>query len=156
MRRAVVLEMEITLKATMMIGQDMDLILPPIANQLATLLQTLPNHPGSKNETGPSGTGTTATGGSNLPPFSTISPCLLCCFYLLWLPLPPCGDSWALQPGQRVFFCRSCTFWRRKVNPFGCTSRSMKRAKKGKLSNNGKTVYSTNWLNCCNRAISLP
>lgn len=45
-RRAVVLEVGIVLKVTMMIGQDMALILPPIANQLATLQQTLPNLPG--------------------------------------------------------------------------------------------------------------
>lgn len=102
MRREVVLEVEIVLKVTMMIGQDMDLILPPIANQLATLQQTLPNLPESRNETGPSGTETTGTDGLNLPLFSTLSRSFLCCFYLLWLLLPPCGDSRAIQPGRRV------------------------------------------------------
>lgn len=107
-RRAVVLEVEIVLKVTMMIGQDMDLILPPIVNQLATLQQTLPKLPESRNETGPSGTETTDRDGLNLPPFSTISPCFLCWFYLLWLLLPPCGDSRTIQPRWRLL-CQSST-----------------------------------------------
>lgn len=104
-----VLEVEIVLKVTMMIGQDMDLFLPPIANQLATLQQTLPNLPELRNEMGPSGTETTVTDGLNLPPFSTISRSFLCCFSLSWLLLPPCGDSWAIQPGRSGILCQSST-----------------------------------------------
>lgn len=95
-RRAVVLEGEIILKVTTMTGQDTGRILPPTANRLAPLRPTLPNLPESRNATGPSGTETAGTDGLNLPPFSAVSPGSFCCFYLLWLLLPPCGDSRAV------------------------------------------------------------
>lgn len=94
---------ESTGKGTMMIGQVMGLTLPRITNLLVTLRPTLQSHPESEKGMGPSGTGTTATDGSNLQPASSLSPCSLCCLCLLPLLLAPCGDSLLLKCDRGVF-----------------------------------------------------
>uniref|UniRef100_A0A8C3A6D9 Glypican 2 n=1 Tax=Cyclopterus lumpus TaxID=8103 RepID=A0A8C3A6D9_CYCLU len=92
-------EVEIRVKGTMMIGRAMALMRRPTANPLATLIPTLQSRLESEKETAPSGTETTVTDGTDLPPASSPSPCFLCCHCLSWSLWPPCGDSWLLQPG---------------------------------------------------------
>lgn len=82
-RRAAVQGVEIKVKGTMMIGQVMGLTLRPITNPPVTLPPTLQSRPESEKEMGPSGTGTTATDGSDLRPFSSPPPCFFCCLCLL-------------------------------------------------------------------------
>lgn len=90
---------EITVKGTMMIGQVTGPTPPPTTNPLATPPPTRQSRLESGKETGPSGTRTTATDGSDLQAASSLSPWFLCCLCLLWSLLPPCGDSWLLQSG---------------------------------------------------------
>lgn len=102
-RRAVAQGVEIMVKGTMMIGQVMGLTRPPTTNPLVTLLPTPQSRLESENETGPSGTETTAMVGPDLQPASSRSPWFLCCLCLSWSLLPPCGDSCLLQPGGGGF-----------------------------------------------------
>lgn len=133
----------ITVKGTMMIGQVMGLTLPLTTNPLVTPPPAPQSRLESEKETGPSGTGTTATAGSDLQPASWLSPCFLCCLCLSWPLLPPCGDSWLLQSGGGGFLsCWSFKHITKKVIPFGCTSRK-KNTKQANFSNNQKPVYST-------------
>ena len=130
-RRAVAQGAEITVKGTMMIGQVMGPTPPPTTNPLATppSRQSLLE---SEKETGPSGTRTMATDGSDLQAASSLSPWFLCCLCLLWSLLPPCGDSWLLQSGGGGGGGGVLTCWslkhimkkkKKEVIPFVCTSR---------------------------------
>ena len=98
-RRAAAQGAGITVKGTMMIGQVTGPTPPPTTNPLATLPPTRRSRLESEKETGPSGTRTTATDGSDLQPAGSPSPWFLCCLCHLWSLLPPCGDSWLLQSG---------------------------------------------------------
>lgn len=128
-RRAVAQGAEITVKGTMMIGQVTGPTPPPTTNPLATPPPTRQSRLESGKETGPSGTRTTATDGSDLQAASSLSPWFLCCLCLLWSLLPPCGDSWLLQSGGGgggVLTCWSLKHIMKKkkiVIPFVCTSR---------------------------------
>lgn len=102
-RRAVAQEVEIRVKGTMMTGPAMGLTPRPTTNPHATPSPTPQSHLESERETGPSGTETTVTDGSDLQPASSLSPWFLCCLCLLWSLLPPCGDSWLLQCGGGGF-----------------------------------------------------
>lgn len=92
-------EVEIRVKGTMMIGPAMGLTPRLTTNPLATQLPTPQSRLESEKETGPSGTETTVTDGSNLQPAGSLSPWFLCCLCLSWSVLPPCGDSWLLPSG---------------------------------------------------------
>lgn len=96
------LVVEITVKGTMMTGQDMGPTLPLIANPLVTLPPTPQNR--QESEMGTSGTETAAMDGLDLPLFTSLSPCFLCYVSLLLLLSPPCGDNWLLQTGSKGFF----------------------------------------------------
>ncbi len=101
-------EVEIMVKGTMMIGPVMGLT-PPPTNPHATLPPTQQSRLEFEKETAPSGTGTTATDGFDLPAASSLSPSSLCCLCLSWSLLPPCGDSWLLQSGGGAFLSVSST-----------------------------------------------
>lgn len=92
-RRAVAQGVEIMVKGTMMIGLVTGLTRPPTTNPLVILPPAPQSRLESEKETGPSGTETMGTDGSDLQPASSLSPWFLCCLCLSWLLLPPCGDS---------------------------------------------------------------